>query len=54
MDEDPESFNKRENLEGIMEIGRYESNNTENQDDDMGASQMICFTTEEENALYFQ
>jgi hypothetical protein len=38
MQDDPESFDKRENLAAIMEIGRHE-NMTENHDDDM-ASQM--------------
>ena len=52
MEDDPESFNNRENLEAIMEIGRHE-NNTDNQDDDV-ASHMNGTTTMEENLLYNQ
>lgn len=52
MEDDPESFNNRENLEAIMEIGRHE-NNTDNQDDDM-ASHMNGTATMEENLLYNQ
>ena len=50
MDEDPESFDKRENLEAIMELSRQE---TENQDYDT-VSQMNGTGAMEENLLYNQ
>lgn len=52
MEEDQESFDKRENLEAIMEIGRHE-NQTENQDDDP-VSHTNAMTTMEENLLFNQ
>jgi hypothetical protein len=52
MEDDHESFDKRENLEAIMEIGRHE-NQTENQDDDM-VSHTNMTNTMEENLLYNQ
>jgi hypothetical protein len=50
MDEDPESFEKRENLEVIMELARHE---TENLDYDT-ESQMNGTDAIEENLLYNQ
>ena len=49
---DPESFDRRENLEAIMEIGKHESM-TENNDDDM-VSQMNGTGALEENLLFQQ
>jgi hypothetical protein len=50
MDEDPESFEKRENLEVIMELARHE---TENLDYET-VSQMNGTGEMEENLLYNQ
>ena len=50
LEEDYGSFDKRENLEAIMEIGRHE-NQTENQDDDL-VSHTNETTSMEEHLLY--
>ncbi len=52
LDDDHESFDKREKLEAIMEIGKHE-NQTENQDDDVVSHNNVT-TTMEEHLLYNQ